>query len=147
MMLTAVVVFTAVTELPNDVVVALIEIMFEDTYKKIQSLYIPLIDLFDLLTLTDLTVNFTLYCTMSRQFRMTFRRLFFGRPYMAYSSSRRGVTTDDSQVNNTQSSMRRTQTSLRKTQTIAQTIVQTNPCSSGGLRSVIARGQSQDQNI
>ena len=38
--------------------------------------YTPLGELMDMLVLTNCMVNFILYCIMSRQFRITFRKIF-----------------------------------------------------------------------
>ena len=40
--------------------------------------YTPLGELIDMLTLTNCCVNFVLYCLMSRQFRVTARKIFLG---------------------------------------------------------------------
>ena len=38
--------------------------------------YTPLGEVMDMLALTNCMLNFILYCTMSRQFRITFRKVF-----------------------------------------------------------------------
>ena len=45
-------------------------------------------ELLDLLALINSAINFVLYCTMSRQFRVTFAAVFFGRP-LEHNAGRR----------------------------------------------------------
>ena len=40
------------------------------------SCYTPLGELMDMLALTNCMINFILYCIMSRQFRLTFKKIF-----------------------------------------------------------------------
>ena len=40
------------------------------------SCYTPLGEMMDMMALTNCMVNFILYCTMSRQFRITFKKIF-----------------------------------------------------------------------
>ncbi|KAL6422630.1 hypothetical protein ACFW04_010690 [Cataglyphis niger] len=45
----------------------------------VKTCYVQLGDVIDILTLINSAINFILYCTMSRQFRMTFNQLFCSR--------------------------------------------------------------------
>ncbi|XP_005098320.1 sex peptide receptor [Aplysia californica] len=79
-MLLAVVVLFTLTELPQGIL-TLGNIFFKCFT---QLVYYPLGDLIDMMALTNNSVNFVLYCTMSTQFRTTFAAIFCpqrtGRP-------------------------------------------------------------------
>ena len=71
-MLVVVIVLFLITELPQGILALLSGLMpgFFTAY------YVPLGDLMDIIALINNAINFTLYCTMSKQFRDTFLRLF-----------------------------------------------------------------------
>lgn len=71
-MLVAVIVLFLFTELPQGVLALLSGILpgFFD------GVYMPLGDAMDIVALINNAINFTLYCCMSKQFRLTFLRLF-----------------------------------------------------------------------
>jgi hypothetical protein len=71
-MLVAVVLCFIATELPQGVL-ALLSGVNNGVFTNV---YVPLADVFDVLVLVNSAVNFVLYCTMSRQFRLTFGELF-----------------------------------------------------------------------
>ncbi|CAH1782574.1 unnamed protein product, partial [Owenia fusiformis] len=71
-MLLAVVVLFLITELPHGIL-TVCNIFITNFYKMV---YAPLGDVFDILALINNSVNFVLYCTMSRQFRTTFIEVF-----------------------------------------------------------------------
>ncbi|ELT99172.1 hypothetical protein CAPTEDRAFT_142791 [Capitella teleta] len=71
-MLLAIVALFLLTELPQGVLTLcsiFIETFFDDVYW-------PLGDLLDIMALLNNSINFVLYCTMSRQFRDTFKNVF-----------------------------------------------------------------------
>jgi len=70
--LIAVVLSFVATELPQGIV-SLLSAVDQSMFDHV---YVPLGDLWDLLILVNSAVNFVLYCTMSRQYRQTFRRVF-----------------------------------------------------------------------
>ena len=76
-MLVIIVVLFLLTELPQGLLSLSVAINkdFFDRY------YVPMGDLFDILALTNNGINFTLYCVMSRKFRVTFFKLFCGCVY------------------------------------------------------------------
>lgn len=74
-MLIAVIVLFQLTELPQGLL-ALCSGLEPDFF---ESYYTPLGDIMDIVALVNNSINFTLYCTMSRQFRSTFLQIFFGR--------------------------------------------------------------------
>ncbi|ESO91469.1 hypothetical protein LOTGIDRAFT_105773 [Lottia gigantea] len=71
-MLLAVVILFLVTEIPQGIL-NLISGIEEDFFDNV---YTPLGDLMDILALINNGINFILYCTMSKQFRDTFIKLF-----------------------------------------------------------------------
>ena len=71
-MLVAIVVCFVITELPQGVLAFLGGINI-DIFTEI---YVPLGDVFDIFVLVNSSVNFILYCIMSKQFRGTFCRVF-----------------------------------------------------------------------
>ena len=71
-MLVAVVLCFVVTELPQGVLAFLSGV--DD--RIFDGVYTPLGDVWDIVVLVNSSVNFLLYCTMSRQFRATFWDLF-----------------------------------------------------------------------
>lgn len=74
-MLIAVIILFQLTELPQGLL-ALCSGLEPDFF---ESYYSPLGDIMDIVALVNNSINFTLYCTMSRQFRTTFLQLFFCR--------------------------------------------------------------------
>ena len=90
-MLLAVIVLFLITELPQGVLI-LCCILLENFFHNI---YIPLGDAMDIIALINSSINFILYCTMSREFRKTFNTLFcsftqtFGHDNLRESSGRR----------------------------------------------------------
>ena len=68
LMLVIVCVLFLITEFPQSILMFL-SILIDNFYREV---YMPLGDLMDLLALTNNSINFVLYCTMSRQFRTTF---------------------------------------------------------------------------
>ncbi|XP_055355871.1 G-protein coupled receptor dmsr-1-like [Paramacrobiotus metropolitanus] len=71
-MLLAILVFFLITEFPSGLV-ALLSCFSVDFFGNV---YVPLGDLMDILALINSSVNFILYCSMSRQFRKTFCHMF-----------------------------------------------------------------------
>jgi hypothetical protein len=69
LMLTIVCVLFLITEFPQSILISLSIIKGNIFY---QNVYMPLGDLFDILALVNNSINFLLYCTMSRAFRNTF---------------------------------------------------------------------------
>lgn len=61
------------TELPQGIITMVAAVLGTDFF---EHCYTPLGEVMDLLALTNCTVNFVLYCLMSRQFRITFRKTF-----------------------------------------------------------------------
>lgn len=68
LMLVIVCVLFLITEFPQSILMFL-SILIDNFYREV---YMPLGDLMDLLALTNNSINFVLYCTMSRAFRNTF---------------------------------------------------------------------------
>nr|AKQ63012.1 orphan G-protein coupled receptor 16 [Platynereis dumerilii] len=71
-MLVVVIILFLITELPHGILALLCGLLpgfFE-------AVYVPLGDVMDIVALINNAVNFTLYCSMSKQFRETFIRLF-----------------------------------------------------------------------
>ncbi|KAI0230162.1 Sex peptide receptor, partial [Lamellibrachia satsuma] len=73
-MLLAVVVLFLISELPQGIL-TLCSIFIVDFFNDV---YWPLGDLLDIMALLNNSINFILYCTMSRQFRNTFTHIFCG---------------------------------------------------------------------
>ncbi|XP_052770878.1 G-protein coupled receptor dmsr-1-like [Mya arenaria] len=71
-MLLAVVVLFFITELPQGILTILTLISDNFFYQ----VYLPLGDILDIMALCNNAINFVLYCTMSRQFRVTFVATF-----------------------------------------------------------------------
>ena len=71
-MLVAIVICFVITELPQGVLAFLSGI----NMRIFEEVYTPLGDVFDILVLVNSSVNFLLYCIMSKQFRGTFCRVF-----------------------------------------------------------------------
>jgi hypothetical protein len=71
-MLVAVVLCFVVTELPQGILAFLSGVDTNIFY----NVYVPLGDIFDITVLINSSVNFILYCIMSRQFRKTFKNVF-----------------------------------------------------------------------
>lgn len=57
------------------------------------SVYVPLGDLLDIMTLLNNGINFVLYCTMSKQFRETFIRIFFRKSHLTQNNKVHRKTT------------------------------------------------------
>ena len=72
-MLLAILLLFLITEFPSGLIALLSGILGEEFHMNI---YHSLGELMDLLALINSAVNFILYCTMSRQFRKTFTKLF-----------------------------------------------------------------------
>ena len=73
-MLLAIVALFLLTELPQGVL-TLCSIFVQNFFDDV---YVPLGDLLDIMALLNNSINFVLYCTMSRQFRSTFMEVFCG---------------------------------------------------------------------
>ena len=71
-MLVAVVLCFVITELPQGILAFLSGV---DT-NIFLNVYVPLGDVWDIIVLINSAVNFLLYCSMSRQFRQTFKDVF-----------------------------------------------------------------------
>lgn len=84
MMLVAVVLSFVAAELPQGVI-ALLSGVDSDVFYEI---YVPLGDVWDILVLVNSAVNFVLYCSMSRQYRRTFERIFIKQIMRPGPSSR-----------------------------------------------------------
>ncbi len=69
LMLTIVCVLFLITEFPQSILMSLSIIKGQEFYANV---YMPLGDLLDMLALINNSINFLLYCTMSRAFRNTF---------------------------------------------------------------------------
>ena len=72
-MLVAIVLCFVVTELPPGILAFLSGVDSHFFYE----VYVPLGDIFDITVLVNSSVNFLLYCIMSRQFRKTFKDVFW----------------------------------------------------------------------
>lgn len=72
-LLLAVLLIFLLTELPGGILIVLSVFLGETFF---QTVYSPLGELLDILALINSAINFILYCTMSRQFRITFRKIF-----------------------------------------------------------------------
>ena len=96
-MLVVVIVLFLITELPQGILALLSGLMngFFNAY------YVPLGDLMDIIALINNAINFTLYCTMSKQFRDTFLRLFCPASSTSFSRPKRlnnGTSLHDNNV-------------------------------------------------
>lgn len=76
MMLLAVLLLFLVTEMPQGIL-GLLSVILGPSF--LNTCYVMLGDVIDILTLINSAINFILYCTMSRQFRTTFNQLFCSR--------------------------------------------------------------------
>ncbi|GAB1866194.1 FMRFamide receptor [Camponotus japonicus] len=76
MMLLVVLLLFLLTEMPQGILGLLSATLGTEFFK---TCYVMLGDVIDILTLINSAINFILYCTMSRQFRMTFNQLFCSR--------------------------------------------------------------------
>ena len=72
MMLIIVCILFLITEFPQSILLFFAIIMDESYY---QNVYMPLGDLLDIIALINNSINFLLYCSMSRAFRNTFYNL------------------------------------------------------------------------
>lgn len=88
-MLVAVVLSFVAAELPQGII-ALLSGVYNELFDDV---YVPLGDIWDILVLVNSAVNFVLYCTMSRQYRTTFKQIFFPRGCIKGSDSRTPVST------------------------------------------------------
>lgn len=87
-MLVAVVLSFVAAELPQGIIALLSGIQ----YDIFDTVYVPLGDIWDILVLVNSAVNFVLYCTMSRQYRTTFKQIFFPRGCVKRGGSRPPVS-------------------------------------------------------
>lgn len=87
-MLVAVVLSFVAAELPQGII-ALLSGVYNEIF---ETVYVPLGDIWDILVLVNSAVNFVLYCTMSRQYRTTFKQIFFPRDCVSGSGSRTAVS-------------------------------------------------------
>ncbi|XP_013409267.1 sex peptide receptor-like [Lingula anatina] len=74
-MLVTVVLLFVVTELPQGILLLMIGIS-ENKAQSAWCVYFDLADFLDMIVLLNSSINFMLYCTMSQQFRNTFKSLF-----------------------------------------------------------------------
>jgi hypothetical protein len=74
LMLLSVCILFIITELPQSIFILLSIIMGNNFY---DDAYTPLGDLFDIIALVNNSINFLMYCLMSRIFRNTFWNIFF----------------------------------------------------------------------
>lgn len=72
LMLTIVCILFLITEFPQSILL-LLSILIDRKYY--ENVYMPLGDLIDILALINNSINFLLYCTMSRAFRSTFYKV------------------------------------------------------------------------
>lgn len=101
-MLLAVVILFLLTETPQGV----LSVMGGLDGSFFEFIYMPLGDLLDIITLINNGINFVLYCTMSKQFRDTFLKLFlknvlhqeYRRTKNTYTTAQATVATNDSDV-------------------------------------------------
>lgn len=101
-MLLAVVILFLLTETPQGV----LSVMGGLDGSFFEYIYMPLVDLLDIITLINNGINFVLYCTMSKQFRDTFLKLFlknvlhqeYRRTKNTYTTAQATVATNDSDV-------------------------------------------------
>lgn len=101
-MLLAVVILFLLTETPQGV----LSVMGGLDGSFFDFIYLPLGDLLDIITLINNGINFVLYCTMSKQFRDTFLKLFlknvlhqeYRRTKTTYTTAQATVATNDSDV-------------------------------------------------
>ncbi|XP_049766431.1 G-protein coupled receptor dmsr-1-like [Schistocerca cancellata] len=101
-MLLAVLLLFLATELPQGVLALLSGLL---GHRFFAECYVPLGELMDALALLNSAVNFILYCSMSRQFRVTFCQLFRPRAlgrWIAVEMSHNGVTTTNNATQVTQ---------------------------------------------
>ncbi|UYV78086.1 dmsr-8 [Cordylochernes scorpioides] len=75
-MLLAVLLLFLITEFPSGILSLLSGILGKEFFKNV---YMNFGEVMDILAMTNSAVNFILYCSMSRQFRDTFKRLFTPR--------------------------------------------------------------------
>lgn len=76
MMLLAVLLLFLITEMPQGIL-GLLSVILGPSF--LNTCYMKLGDVIDILTLINSAINFILYCAMSRQFRKTFNQLFCNR--------------------------------------------------------------------
>ncbi|KAL1517945.1 hypothetical protein ABEB36_001641 [Hypothenemus hampei] len=72
-MLLAVLILFLITEFPQGIM-GLVSALLGKTF--LEECYAPLGDVMDMIALVNSSINFILYCTMSRQFRTTFQEVF-----------------------------------------------------------------------
>ncbi|XP_014676773.1 PREDICTED: sex peptide receptor-like [Priapulus caudatus] len=72
-MLLVILLLFLITEFPQGILSLLSGILGDEFFSNV---YVPLGDLMDIIALANCAVNFILYCTMSKQFRETFRDTF-----------------------------------------------------------------------
>ena len=87
-MLVGVVLSFVITELPQGLI-ALASGINMDIFKNV---YVPLGDIMDILVLVNSAVNFMLYCTMSRQFRDTFKMVFLQSCQRSHVKTPNGIS-------------------------------------------------------
>ena len=89
LMLTIVSVLFVITEFPQSILISMSIIKGESFYNNV---YMPLGDLLDILALINNSINFLLYCSMSRAFRNTFYNVMVNiwccKMYKAYCLSK-----------------------------------------------------------
>lgn len=73
-MLLVILLLFLITEFPQGILSLLCGILGDDFFANV---YAPLGDLMDIVALANCAVNFILYCTMSKQFRQTFKETLF----------------------------------------------------------------------
>ncbi len=86
-MLVAVVLCFVIAELPQGIL-AFLSGVDTDIF---MNYYVPLGDVWDIIVLVNSAVNFILYCIMSRQFRKTFKDVFFKGCISAFPKTPNGV--------------------------------------------------------
>lgn len=85
-MLIAILITFILCELPSGTLAILSGIFGEVFFTHV---YVNLGELMDILALFSCAVNFILYCSMSKQFRTTFKRLFWSDEMMEFLYERR----------------------------------------------------------
>ena len=134
-MLTAVVLVTMAFELPKDFF-AIVEYFWDGAQRQ---QFAKWIDIFDLMTLVDQTLNFVLYCSMSREFRRTFKDMFVRKPTLVVHDSARKTIESVNTLRNTIGSLDSVKKTLSSIETVREAL-------SGSLDNVLkSLGGSMDR--
>ncbi|KAH1004172.1 G-protein coupled receptor dmsr-1-like [Dendroctonus ponderosae] len=96
-MLLAVLILFLITEFPQ-AILGLISAILGEAF--LEECYAPLGDVMDIMALINSSINFILYCTMSRQFRSTFQEMFHLKKFLGWirSPSSRSTLAEDTRA-------------------------------------------------